>query len=71
MNVSHANKTRYCWILVKTLNNPRLKDSVIFIGEHPLTKAQFFYFNKRNGIEDQKHFLIQCMEYDNLRQKLH
>ena len=42
-----------------------------FIGKHPLPKAQLFYFNKRNGIEDEKHFLIQCMEYDNLRQKLH
>ena len=66
MNFSHANKTRYCWILVKTLNKSCLKVSVIFIGEYPppppKKKAQFFYFNNRNGIEDEKHFLMQCME---------
>ena len=72
MNLSHANKTRYCWILVKTLNKSCLKVSVIFIDEHTLPKAQLFYFNKRNGIEDEKHVLLmQCMEYDNLRQRLH
>ena len=28
-------------------------------------------FSKRNCMEDEKHFLIDCIEYDSLRQKLY
>ena len=63
MNLSHANKTRYCWILVKTLNKSCLKVSVILQASTPS--------RKRNSFTLTKETVIQCMEYDNLRQKLH
>ena len=60
MNFSHANKTRYCWILVKTFES--FGHFYRRVPPPPKKKAQFFYFINRNGIEDEKHFLMQCME---------